>query len=165
MELHFSWHFDADDDIERALMYDKVESAGRIGQSVEAANRVLESWVLRSHGRVVSDDGTTGSAQMAAEYLEELPDILRQVEEVTGSRMFVGVGVEPSEAAIARKVAEKRGGDPAIVLYTPDLSEEARQADEMSDGEADEFEVGDGGGGGDDDTGLAKAEGGPSSVE
>jgi hypothetical protein len=158
MELHFAWHFDADDDIERALMYDKVEQAGRIGQNVEAANRVLESWVLRSHGRIVTDEGTTGSAQMAAEYLEELPDILRQVEELTEARMFVGVGSEPSEAVIARKVAEKRGGDPAIVLYTPDLSEEAKQADEMSDDEADAFEVGDGGGGGDDDTGLAKAE-------
>jgi len=158
MELHFAWHFDADDDIERALMYDKVEEAAKLGQGVEAANRVLESWVLRSHGRIVSDEGCTGSAQLAAEYLEEIPDILRQVEEVTGSRMFVGVGAEPSEAVIARKVAEKRGGDPAIVLYTPDLSEEAKQADEMSDDDADAFEVGDGGGGGDDDTGLAKAE-------
>lgn len=158
MQLIFAWHIDVDDDIERALMYDKSEEAARLSQGLERGTRILESWVLRSHGRMLGDDGCAGSAQLEAEYLEELPDILRQVEEATGARMFVGVGAEPSEAIVAKKVARDRGGDPAVTLYTPDLSEEARQIDEMSDDEADAFEVGDGGGGGDDDTGLAKAE-------
>jgi ribosomal protein L37AE/L43A len=149
MELIFAWHVDADDDIERALMYDKAEEAARISQGVEAGNRILESWVLRSHGRMLDEAGVTGSAQLSAEYLEELPDIVRQVEEATKARMHVGVGSEPSEAIIARRIAEERGGDPAIVLYTPDLSEEARRLDEMSDDEASELD-----GGSPDDDGV-----------
>lgn len=136
MELVFTWHIDADADIDRALMYDKAEEAARISQGVEAGNRILESWVLRSHGRMLDEQGVSGSAQLSAEYLEELPDIVRQVEEATQARMHVGVGAESSEAVIARRIAEERGGDPAIILYTPDLSEEARKLDEMSESEA-----------------------------
>lgn len=137
MELVFCWHIDADGDIERALMYDKAEQAARISQGVDAGHRILESWVLRSHGRMLDEQGVMGSAQLSAEYLEELSDIVRQVEEATSARMHVGVGAEPSEAVIARKIAEDRGGDPAIVLYTPDLSDEARKLDDMDDDEAD----------------------------
>lgn len=136
MELTFCWHIDADGDVERALLYGKGEEAARISQRVEAGNRIIESWVLRSHGRILDQAGVIGSAQLSAEYLEELPDIVRQVEEATKARMMVGVGKETAEAVVARRIAEERGGDPAIVLYTPDLSEEARQLDEMSDEEA-----------------------------
>lgn len=145
MVLTFAWHVDADADVERALLHDKGEQAARISQGIEAGQRILESWVLRSHGRMLAEDGTKGSAQLDAEYLEELTDIVEQVEHATEARMQVGVGASTGEAVMALKVAEKRGGVPAIVLYTPDLSEEAREYDEVSDDEAEALETEDDG--------------------
>lgn len=156
MELVFVTHCDIDADVERALLYDKGEEAARLTQSLEAGVRVFESWVLSSHGRMLSQEGCNWSAQMSAEHLEELPAIVEQIEGATGARMSVGVGSEPSEALIAQRIAEDRGGDPAIILYTPDLSEEARRLDELSDDEADALD----GGSPDDDGVVGGAEAG-----
>ena len=78
MILTIAWHIDADADVERALLHDKAEQAARISRGIEAGQRILESWVLRCHGRMLSEDGTKGSAQVSAEYLEDLADIVEQ---------------------------------------------------------------------------------------
>jgi len=140
MELVLVASCDIDQDIERALLYDKGEQAARLSQGLEAANRIIESFVLSSHGRMLSQEGSNWSAQIPAEYLEELPAIVEQYEQATEARLHIGVGAEASEAVVARRIAEERGGQPSIVLYTPDLSDEARELDEVSDKDADAIE-------------------------
>ena len=140
MELFIAAKCDIDADIDRALTYDKGSEAARLSQDLDSATRIIESWVLRAHGRMLSQEGASWSAQIPAERLEELPDITEQYENACSARLAIGVGAQPSEAVIARKIAEERGGNPAIILYTPDLSEEARKLDEMSDDEANELD-------------------------
>jgi hypothetical protein len=141
MMLTCAYYNDADKDVERALQHDLAEEAARKSQAIEAANMVIESWVLRNGGRILNEDGTKGSFEIPAEYLEDLPDIVKQVEEACGSRFHVGIGSEPSEAISALKVAEKRG---KTTLYTPDIAEEAEEESsedplEMSDMSKNQF--------------------------
>jgi hypothetical protein len=133
MELHIAYASTADKDVERATMHDDAEGARRLTRDIERGTRVIESWVLRSGGEMVTQNGTRGSFKVPAEHLDELLDIIRQYEEATQSKFACGVGGETAEAAIALKVAEKRGGDPAVVLYTPDVAQEAHDFDQDDD--------------------------------
>ena len=146
MKLILSWHSDVERDIESAMVHDKAEEAARLRQGLEAGIRVMESWVLRSGGRMLGLSSSIGAAEMEAEHLDELPDVVSQFEHATEARMQVGVGAEPSEAEMALRAAKKHGGDPAVTLYTPDLgADDVEDDDELTEGEAEALEENDAG--------------------
>ena len=134
MNLNICLHLNADCDLERVTLQNEPEMARRISRGIEKSIMILESWILRCGGSVVQSGGVDFQAQVPAEHLDELMDILKQVQEACESSCAAGVGAEPAEALTALTVARKRGGDPAVVLYTPEI---AREADENGDGELD----------------------------
>jgi len=125
-------------EIERQLQHDHPEEAARTSQGISAANMVVESWALQSHGKIISQDGASFTIEIPAAYLEELAEIIERIEGVSGSEYAVGVGADAGEAIVARRVAEQRGGSRNIVLYTPDIHSEIE--DDIKDSESDIFD-------------------------
>jgi hypothetical protein len=129
MDLHLAWHSNADHDIEAATLHDEPESVRRLNFGLDKGTMLVESWLMRSGGSVVQSGGVDGQAQVPADHLDELLEVLRQYQDATEASVACGVGSEPHEALVALKVARKRGGDPAVVLYTPDVAREVEQDD------------------------------------
>lgn len=79
---------------------------------------------------MVVTSGIEGQAKVPADKLDELPDLLERYEQATDSRISVGVGFEPHESDTALRVAEARGGKPAVVLFNEDVAREAHELEE-----------------------------------
>ena len=133
MFLFLSWRSTANIEVDRATRSNEPEMARRASNGIDTGNMLLQSWVLRAGGEMVVTAGTEGQAKVPAERLDELPDVLEQYEQATDSRVSVGVGFEPHEAAIALDVAEARGGKPAVVLYNEDVAREAHELEESGE--------------------------------
>jgi hypothetical protein len=81
---------------------------------------------------MIRSDGCDIQASVPAERLDELLVVLTQAGETTGDSLACGVGADLREAAIALRVARNRGGDPAVVLFTPSVADEDRKNQEVS---------------------------------
>jgi hypothetical protein len=128
MFLFIAWKSSANQEIERATRSGEPEIARRASSNIDSALMLLQSWVLRSGGEMVVSQLLNGAAKVDASRLDELPDILRRVQETTKARILAGCGFEPQEAKIALDVAELRGGDGTIILYNEDIAREAHDA-------------------------------------
>jgi hypothetical protein len=134
MDLTLAWHSNVDRDIEAATLRNQPEMVRRLNFGLDKGTMLMESWLLRSGGSVIQSGGVDGQASVPADHLDELLDVLRQYQEATESSVAVGVGAESAEALTALRVARHRGGNPSVVLYTPEV---AQEADRDQDGELD----------------------------
>jgi hypothetical protein len=137
MDLFFAWRSTANIEVERATRGNEPEMARRASTGIETGNMIIQSWVLSAGGEMVSTSGVDGMGKVPAEKLDELADILERYEQSTDSRISVGVGFEPQEADTALRVAEARGGKPAVVLYNEDVAIEAHELEESEDSDDD----------------------------
>lgn len=133
MDIHLAWHSNSDQDIQRATLRDEPEGVRKLSFGLDRGTMQMESWLLQSGGQMVQSGGCDGQAKLPAEHLDELLDVLRQYQEATGSSCSCGIGSEPHEAMVALKVARKRGGNPSVVLYTPEVAQELDQVDDKTD--------------------------------
>jgi len=133
MELFISLKSTANIEIETAVKNNEPEMARRAAHDIDAGKMVLESWVISSGGEMVTSQGTEAQAKIPADHLEELPDVIQRLEETTDSRVSCGVGFDLHESGTALKVAEHRGGKPAIVLFDESVAQEAHELDESQE--------------------------------
>lgn len=96
---------------------------------IDAANRIVQSWVEQSDGESVSCEGSRLRFLVRASALIDLPKIKEQYGQTVSSAIVAGVGTKLNEADLALKIAKHRGGD-SMVLWTPDLSDELKQIEE-----------------------------------
>jgi hypothetical protein len=136
MLLFISWKSTANIEVESATRNNEPELARRASHAIDSGNMLLESWVLSAGGEMVTQLGIEGQAKVPADKLDEMPDVLERFEQATDSRISVGVGFEPQEADIALKVAEHRGGKPAVVLYDDDVARESHELEESGEDQA-----------------------------
>lgn len=130
MDLYLNWHSNADQAIQQATLRDEPESIRRLNFGLDKMTMLIQSWLMRSGGQSIQQGGCDGQAQVPAEHLDELLEVLGQAQEASDNSIACGIGQEPHEAMVALKVARQRGGDPSVVLYTPDVAKEAEQADQ-----------------------------------
>jgi hypothetical protein len=130
MELFIAWRSTANIEVERATRDNEPEMARRASTGIDSGNMLIQSWVLSSGGEMVVTSGIEGQAKVPADKLDELPDLLERYEQATDSRISVGVGFEPHESDTALRVAEARGGKPAVVLFNEDVAREAHELEE-----------------------------------
>jgi hypothetical protein len=116
-------------EVGRASLADDVEGLRRISQAIDLGNNTWRSWIVMNGGSVISMGGDEGRAEILAEKLPELPKIREQYAEAVGASVSVGVGTKLSEADRALIVAKLRGGN-RIVLYTDDLEDEIKAAEQ-----------------------------------
>lgn len=112
-------------EVDRAQHSNDPEIARRASNTINAGAIIMQSWALASGGEVISTVGTEGLLKIPVDKLDELPSILERYEQATDSRISCGIGFEPNEAITALKVAEVRGGKPAVVLFNEDIANEA----------------------------------------
>lgn len=124
MELCLAIHSNADKDLEAAAVQNDPEIVRRISFGVERGTMALEAWLLRSQGRPTQSGGTEFRGRIPAEHLEDLLGELRGYQDLTDASVACGVGSDEREAELALRVARKRGGDPSVVLYTPEAVKE-----------------------------------------
>lgn len=108
------------DDPRVAALKDDVEGLRRRAQGVDAAQRVWESWFLRSQGASINFDGAAGHASVPAGEIGDLDAVRRQVKQCLGdAEIAVGVALKVSEADLALKLALRRNG--TVVFYTDEV--------------------------------------------
>jgi len=131
MHLFLVYGSDAHKQIHTATTGNEPEEARKLAQSVEQANRIVESWLLSKGGRFIAYEGGNGSAEIDAEHLGELKEILEQFSKaIKEGRVWAGVGTELKEADVAAQVAYRRGGENTVVLYTPEIAKELEVEDD-----------------------------------
>jgi hypothetical protein len=133
MDIFLHWHSTASVEVDRATKNNKPEMARRASAGIDTGNMLWQSFVLQAGGEMITSQGTEGQAKIPADKLEELPEIIERVEKATDSRISCGVGFEQNEAEIAMKVAEHRGGKPAVVLYSEGVAQEAHDTEESKE--------------------------------
>jgi hypothetical protein len=107
---------------------DRPEEVARHAHALERANDLFSSWALRVGGSTVAADGDAFAVVVPAEALVDLPQLMRQYEDLTQCTVSVGVGAKLSEASIAVKAAKGRGGDRAV-LFSRDVADEVAGAE------------------------------------
>lgn len=131
MHLFLVYGSDAHKQLQTATVGNEPEEARKLAQSVEQANRIVESWLLSKGGRFIAYEGGNGSAEIDAEHLGEVKEILGQFSQaIREGRVWAGVGTELKEADVAAQVAYKRGGENTVVLYTPEIAQELETEEE-----------------------------------
>lgn len=136
MILFLSWGSDAQTQMHTATVGNEPETARRLSQSIEQANRIIESWLLSKGGKLIGYEGGSGTAEIDAEHIGELEDLSEQYSKaINEGRVWMGVGTELKEAMVAAEAAYERGGEGQIVLYTPDVAQELNEqsAEEVDD--------------------------------
>ena len=125
MNIYLAYGSMADHDIKTQALQNRPEEAKRYTNDVERANRIMESWLLAHGGILTGYQDGIGMAAIDPQFLTELPKVREQYEEaVNGAIARIGIGKDLREALNAYKVAQTRSGDRAIVLWTPDLTDE-----------------------------------------
>ncbi len=105
------------------ILNNDPEKLRRKNQALEAANRVIASFLLRVGGEHIDTIGASGHFTVPASDLSELEDIRVQFKNTLGDvRCAMGVGLELSESDRALKHCQKKGGD-KIILYTQECNE------------------------------------------
>lgn len=133
-KLYLSYCSDVYQEITSASMSNDESAVRKLNFHLDRAITALESWVLLSRGTMIQSGGHEGSFELPSEKLGELLGELEKFVEVTESPISCGVGTELAQSEIALKVAKKRGGNPSIVLYTPEISQELQEKkDELAD--------------------------------
>lgn len=133
MKVIIQWCADqVERDIKLATQSNDVGTIRKIGQAVENANKVWESWATANDGSVVAFSGPKGSVEVPAEYINEVKKIQEQYGKAVSSAVSVGIGIKPDEADIALRVAQGRDPD-SIVVYSDACKEELEAREKEKD--------------------------------
>lgn len=128
--------FDLSNDTDAARIADDVNAVRLNGQLIDNANRIWESFAIKSGGNVIEQAGSTGSIQLEAEYLTDLDQIVQQYSLAIDKELQVGIGMKLSESNQALKVLEKRGKS-GTLLWKPGLSDQLAKADTLKQNKGD----------------------------
>lgn len=107
-------------------MNDDVAQVRLFCQSIEAGNEIWKSFALKSGGSVVDATGDTGTIEIDASFLTEVPEITEQYAKRVGYSASVGVGLKLSESSKALIVCKKRGGN-QILLWDDSMASELEE--------------------------------------
>lgn len=128
--IYLAWNGDAvGRKVTEALLRDEPEEAARAAYVTKRGNALLEALAVAHGGTVVESSGDRGCVTVGADHLGDLPGVMAAYEDLVGGTLSVGVGATASEAAKACAAAKRRGGD-QVVLWTPEIEAELREAPE-----------------------------------
>lgn len=109
-----------------ATLHDEAEEVTRLGHMLDRGNELFTAWAVRVGGTVINAGGDEARVTAPARTLNELPELVRRYEELTGCTVSVGVGAKLSEAAKALLVAKIHGGD-QVHLYDEQTEAQIRE--------------------------------------
>ena len=127
--------------IGNAIASDDHETLGKLSQSVKDSHGMVEDWVQKIGGRVVTSSGDEGIYQIPSESLGELENIRSQYQKMSENTMTVGVGDSMSEASKAL-IYGKLNDKNQIVHYDPHI-EDFLSSEEKYDDEEDDIPASD----------------------
>jgi len=119
-------------DVRLIELQDDPDRLRQLFQRIDKGNLIVRAWVEGVGGSIISMSGCSGSAEVQAERVAELPKIRLQYSEAMEAPFSVGVGSKLSEAQKALTLVKLRGGD-QILLYTPDVDKEIGEGPEKDE--------------------------------
>lgn len=130
MDCYVSFSIDnADALAARSRTNDDVAAVRNFCNLIETGNAIWTSFALKSGGSVVDATGDTGTIEIEAAFLSEVPETAEQYSKCVGQTASVGVGLKLSDSSRALDVAKKRGGN-VILLWDPSMTSELEEDDE-----------------------------------
>jgi hypothetical protein len=122
----------ADNLATRSRMGDDVSAVRAFCNVIETGNAIWTSFALKSGGSVVDATGDTGTIEVDASFLAEVPELAEQYSKAVGYTASVGVGLKISESSKALEVAKKRGGN-VILLWDQSMASELEEAEKPTE--------------------------------
>jgi hypothetical protein len=116
--------------VDAARIADDVNAVRLNGQLIDNANRIWESYAIKSGGNVIEQAGSKGAIQIEAESLLDLNQVVNQYSLAVDMPMQVGIGMKLSESNQALTVLIQRGKE-GTLLWDPTLSDQLAKADEL----------------------------------
>ena len=122
--------------VDAARIADDVNAVRLNGQLIDNANRIWESYAIKSGGNVIEQAGSKGAIQIEAESLLDLNQVVNQYSLAVDMPMQVGIGMKLSESNQALTVLIQRGKE-GTLLWDPTLSDQLAKADELKQNKGD----------------------------
>lgn len=120
---------DVEQDIKLRLQANDEEGLRKLQQKLDFANEIWKSWVMANAGSMVALNGASGTLEIPAPYLKDIPALQTQYGLAIGSEVKIGIGFELSEAQLALKVAG-HGRYGTVVLYDDGVQATAKEIEE-----------------------------------
>lgn len=133
MDCYVSFTIDnADALAARSRTNDDVAAVRNFCNLIETGNAIWTSFALKSGGSVVDATGDTGTIEIDASFLSEVPEIAEQYSKCVGYTASVGVGLKLSDSSRALDVAKKRGGN-VILLWDSSMASELEEEEKSEE--------------------------------